>query len=193
MAELAERLPELEALAASRDRSAGELLDWMIDALQRTPAGVSEPGRELSESGVSVLKEEGIDPDLLPEGDPLMSSGAAYLTLLDEALSAKQAAARLKVSPSRIRQRLLKQEIYGVKAGRDWRLPAWQFTRARLVPGLDSILPRLSPDLHPLTVQGFFSTPQPELIGTESEPVPPLRWLLDGGDPAVVAALGEDL
>jgi hypothetical protein len=47
-------------------------------------------------------------------------------------------------------------------------------------------------DCHPLAVDGFFHTDQPELeVG--GTVLSPLAWLQQGGDPSVVQALAGDL
>jgi hypothetical protein len=147
--------------------------------------------RELADSELEVLRTEGVDPaggDAQAVGD----SRLAFLELLHRARTAKEASELLGVSQSRVRQRLGARGLYGVKVAGDWRLPAWQFVGGDVVPGLDRVLGRLSPDLHPLTVQGFMLTPQPELA-TAADDLSPLDWLIGGGDPEPVAALGADL
>jgi len=57
-------------------------------------------------------------------------------------------------------------------------------------PGLDRVLALLPTDLHPASVVGFLSTPQPD-ISLDNRPASPLQWLRRGGDMAPVLALIE--
>ena len=55
---------------------------------------------------------------------------------------------------------------------------------------LEAWLPVLPADLHPLSVAGFLTTPQPDLrIG--GRPVSPLEWLRSGGDVDPVLSVAE--
>ncbi len=94
---------------------------------------------------------------------------------------------------SRVRQRLRNRSLYGLKTGGEWRLPAFQFTRAGLVPGIDRVFPRLPKSLSPVAVHRWFHTPSPDLEETEEQgrALTPLQWLLAGNDPDVVAQLGR--
>ncbi len=167
----------------------------MSDALERSPRMLGEPGRELSERETAVLAEEGIDPDVTLVGDPLRESGTAYLRMLADGLGTEEAAAALGVSQSRVRQLLAERRLYGIRPGRGWKLPAWQFRSGGVVPGLSDVLVAMSAELHPLTVQGFLTTPQPELApeGDGGDPLAPIEWLAGGGDPGIVIALAAEL
>ncbi len=101
----------------------------------------------------------------------------------------------LGVDDSRVRQRLTKRSLYGIKLPDGWRLPAFQFDPARpgrLVPGIGRVLPRLDPALHPVAVYRWFTLPNVDLV-LDDTPVSPLDWLRSGGDPTEVAALAADL
>lgn len=179
-------------LAKARGRSVAEVLDWLSDALEQLAPRRDQPDREWTKPELAVLRDEGIDVDEPAETDMAAESARAYLRLLADSLSTAEAARRLGISDSRVRQRAAARQIYGVRAGGAWRFPAWQFTDRGMVPGLDRVLPRLSPALHPLSVTGFLSTPQPELV-IRARTVSPLRWLATGGDPQPVAELAADL
>lgn len=111
-------------------------------------------------------------------------------------LTTHEAAKRLNVNDSRVRQRLAKRSLYGIKAGDEWRLPAFQFARTGLVPGIDRVLPRLPSRLSPIAVYRWLHTPNPDLDdGSEEQgrTLTPLQWLQTGGDPEVVAELAAGL
>jgi hypothetical protein len=98
------------------------------------------------------------------------------------------AASTVGVDPSRIRHRLAAAQLTGWKDRGGWRLPAWQFTNAGVLPGLETVLAAVPDDQPPLVVAAFMSTPQPDLL-LDGEPATPRGWLLATGDPEPVAKL----
>lgn len=160
---------------------------------------VSELGRgaaneaqapELGAAEAALLREGGFErapargTAMLPSDEGAL----AYLLLLEESLDVDAAAALLGVNTSRVRQRLGARTLYGVKDGRGWRLPSFQFAGKRLVPGIDQVLARLAPTLHPVAVERWFSASNVDLA-----PCSPLEWLRRGNDPSVVADLASEL
>lgn len=112
------------------------------------------------------------------------------------ALTAAQAAKRLGVNASRIRQRLAgpRRTLYGIKRDGEWRLSRFQFVRKGLLPGIGDVVAALDPKLHPVVVWRWFTTPNPDLLREgQDEPLSPLDWLRAGGDPDEVSTLAEDL
>ncbi len=184
------------------DRLVADALEEMVP-LHPPP----EASAELSDNELGLLAAGGMRFDPLPSGaeHPLLLTAAQYAALLGSSLSVAQAAAHLEVAESRIRQRLGERTLYGVKLPGSWRLPRFQFvTRGAhrgatpgpargTVPGIERVLPRLAPDLHPLAVVGWFTQPNLDLVvGEEEHSVSPLDWLNAGLPPDVVAGLAED-
>jgi hypothetical protein len=133
---------------------------------------------------------EGPRPTELP--DPVAELAVAHAALVGSSLTVNQAAQQLGVDPSRVRQRLQDRTLYGFKQRGEWRLPAFQFEAQGLLPGLDLVLPRLDPNLHPVVVLRWLTLPCPDLeIG--EQPVSPRDWLRTGGSPSLVAALAAEL
>ncbi len=101
------------------------------------------------------------------------------------------------VNPSRVRQRLGgdPRSLYGIKEGKSWRVPKFQFIGRKPIPGMAEVLPALPRDLHPVEVQRWFSTPHPDLYldPDERRPVAPLDWLRMGRPAEVVADLARNL
>lgn len=67
---------------------------------------------------------------------------AARQALADSGLTCKQAAALLGVREQAITAKIDEGKLIGIKRGREWRLPAWQFVpdnAAGIVPGLDEL------------------------------------------------------
>jgi hypothetical protein len=156
---------------------------------------VTDPGKEFTEEEIMALKEGGLDLSPREAGpDPLARTAATYVALLASALTTKEAAGVLEVGESRVRQRLGERTLYGVKAGRENRLPAFQFEGGKEVPGIAEVLARVDRSLHPVAVLNWFMVPNPDLyLYEEAGPVSPRYWLLSGGDPEVLAHLAEEL
>jgi hypothetical protein len=146
-----------------------------------------------------VLASGGFDtaPLKLEETEPLARTALEYARLLQSSLNVEQAATRLDVNPSRIRQRLAAEPrtLYGVKEGRSWRLPEFQFAGRKLVPGIDQVFAVLPRDLHAVAVQRWFKTPHSDLHADpeEGQSIAPLDWLRTGRSPEVVAELAREI
>lgn len=169
-----------EALLASLEESAVDLTD--------ESAGIPEAELQaLGEAGISL------------EGSPADPSGAAQVALgharfqrfRDEALTAAQAASRLGVSDSRVRQLISSGEVFTIPNSDGHLLPAWQFAGGRLVPGLPDLLKAVD-DVHPLTLASFMTLPDVDLE-VDGQPVSPVEWLLGGGDVETVTDLAAGL
>jgi hypothetical protein len=105
----------------------------------------------------------------------------------------------LGISDSRVRQKRAAGELWAIPDGQSWLFPASQFdvdpetgAPLRQVRGLAEVFKALPPDLHPVAVDGFLHTPQPDLY--QGQPQSPLDWLRDGGDvdAVVVSATAAD-
>ena len=128
------------------------------------------------------------------DNDPLLASQAQYMALLEESLSAAQAAKLLGVDVSRIRQRLRERSLYGIGYQGSWRLPRFQFERRLLIPGLASVLRALPDDLFPLDVIDWFLLPEAELQSDrDAAPLSPRAWLLAGRPVTPVVVLAREL
>jgi hypothetical protein len=159
------------------------------------PAGVDDPAGALSEGDAEALRAVGADlsPRRRREGDPRSSGAAAAVAVLADALTVSQVAERLGIDPSRVRHRLADGGLVGIKRGRGWLVPAWQFgPDGAPLPGLTAVAPSLA-QLHPVVAASFAATPQPELTGPGGRPQSPREWLAGAGDPRPVAALARDL
>jgi hypothetical protein len=120
---------------------------------------------------------------------------AAYERIRATGLSVDDAAGRLGVNASRIRQRLAERSLFGVKDGNSWILPAFQFHAQGAVPGLEVVVRRLPRDIGPVAVARWFDSPNPDLCTRDDEerPMTPLQWLLAGNPPGAAAELAAAL
>ena len=146
-----------------------------------------------------MLASGGLDTSPLRagEGEPLTETALEYARLLQSSLSVEQAAKLLGVNPSRVRQRLTghPRTLYGIKEGKAWRVPRFQFAGRKAVPGVAAVIGALPPDLHPVAVRRWLTTPHPDLRvdAGEARPVAPLEWLRTGRAPEVVADLARGI
>ena len=148
---------------------------------------VGEPAGELADWEVEELRAGGFDlsPVRPDEPDPRAHTVARYAALLSQSLTLAQAAERLGVDPSRLRQRLAAGTLYGIKLGEGWRLPLFQFDGDRLLPNLGRVVSRIPRDAHPLGIANWFERADPDLE-LNGEPVSPREWLRSGGDPDAI-------
>jgi excisionase family DNA binding protein len=177
------------------DDSPSRFLELVRDAAEslRTVPSL-DPGRQLSATEAEVLGRGGfsLKPARRAEARPLSKTVAAYVAMMDDALSVAEAAKRLRVDQSRIRQLLSNGSLYGLKVKGEWRLPRFQFTTRGLVPGVEQVLRALPDDLHPVEVLTWLGSPDPDLeVGERS--LSPLEWLRSGGDPERASAVARDL
>jgi hypothetical protein len=159
----------------------------------------------LPEAELALLRRGGFDVDGAPTPgeDPIARVAAVYAALMKTALSIKVVAAALERNESRIRQRLLERSLIGIRQGRGWLLPLFQFqveahgdqrvVRAT-VPGVERVFPHLVPGLHPVAVWRWFTTPNTELVPEDrDDPLSPRAWLESGRPSGPVADLARDL
>jgi len=184
-----------------------QLAAYVVESVEAMEKGALVPAaEELPEAELEVLESGGfaVKAGAAPEGDPIARAAAAYSALLETALSIKAVAEGLGRNESRIRQRLLQRSFYGIRRGRNWLLPLFQFqvedrqgVRAvkGVVPNVEKVFPALSPELHAVSVWRWFTSPSTELVTDEApdRPVSPRDWLLAGRDPRPVAELARDL
>ncbi len=123
-------------------------------------------------------------------------SARAFVELVRSSLTVRETAKLLNVNPSRIRQRLggHPRTLYGFKIGEEWFVPCFQFDDNTVIPGIDKVIRELDPNLHPLSVARWFTTPNQDLaVGTDDMPLSPLDWLKGGNPPKIPVELAADL
>src|SRR5487761_710626 len=132
-----------------------------------TPPSGRRHAAEFSATELDALRGGGACKDdvvVSTDDDPLIRSQAQYMALLEESLSAAEAAKLLRVDVSRVRQRLRERSLFGLEYEGSWRLPRFQFERRLVIPGLAKVLKALPSDLFPLDVVDWFLLPDPELL-----------------------------
>ncbi|SDC17162.1 DNA-binding protein [Actinokineospora iranica] len=171
-----------------------EFLELVEDAARRLSPATPDPADYFSTEQRDTLSDVGLDltPRRADEVDSRARAVAAQAVLRDSALTVSAAAHAVGVDTSRIRHRLSAGRLAGWKDRGGWRLPAWQFTSAGVLPGLEAVLAAVPDDQPPLVVAAFMTTPQPDLR-INDQPATPRQWLLAGGDPTKVATLASVL
>lgn len=156
-----------------------------------------EPQRDLTTAEVEALRHGGFDleDEVLGEADPLARTAAEYAALIQTSLTIAEAAARLRVETSRIRQRLTARPptLYGIRLESGWRIPEFQFEGDGLLPGWSEVVAALDPELHPISVYRWLTTPTSDLEGRDGRRLSPRDWLRLGYKPSAVAELAADL
>jgi hypothetical protein len=161
----------------------------------------SDPRPDLTEAEAAVLRSGGfvLEPVELGTEDPLAQTVAELAALLQESLPTSEAAARLGVDPSRIRQRLTASppSLYGIRLESGWVVPTFQMEGNKLLPGVAEVVARLDPELHPVAVFRWFHLPTPDLTLERKEEEPlvlsPRDWLRLGLPVKPVAELAGHL
>jgi hypothetical protein len=188
----AEELLEARGITMSME----QLFELMVEQVRQLPelrrqssSGMpTDKVRErLRDTGLTFEPYEG-------DEDPVAASVARYSELLASSLSTKAAAARLDVGASRVRQLLnaTSPGLYGFKDANDsWKIPRFQFGQDGLIRGMKEVLRVLNSDLHPLEVQTWFRTPNPDLLDEEERKLSPLQWLGMGEDIEAVVDIAE--
>jgi hypothetical protein len=150
----------------------------------------------LTASEESALARGGVEP--VSEEDVAVvqaRAASAFQELRASSLTVDDAAARLGVNTSRIRQRLAARSLYGLKDGNTWLLPAFQFVSSGLVPGVGVVVRKMPPDIGALAAARWFTTPNPDLCTRDEDerPLTPLQWLLVGNPPEAAGELAAAL
>src|SRR5713226_3351073 len=173
------------------------LLQWLPPFSPPDARSALPPATQQALHAVGVSTDD-LAPLCPDEPRPDLQAAAEHAGLAASALTVSQAAARLGVDASRIRQRLAARTLFGIRVEGSWRLPLFQFTDdgRSLVTSFGTIAPRLA-DLHPLDVATWFTTPHGDLVGgvagNAEIAVSPREWLLGGGDASDLLPLIDEV
>lgn len=162
-------------------------------AIQRLPTGLyTESAAGLSEGEIALLRAGGLNPETEAGPDPLTATTIEFAALIQTSLDTAEAATRLGVHVSRVRQMLTAGTLYGFQVDGQWRIPPLQFTETGLAPQLGSVLAALDRTLHPVAVCRWLRLPNPDLE-VDGKALGPIAWLSAGYDPEPVRRLAADL
>lgn len=160
-----------------------------VVSVRHQPDASALTDRELAE-----LRVIGLDPevDTAPLQATSARTAAKMAALLADTESVEEAAERMGLHPSRLRQMLSDRSMYGIKDSGEWRLPGFQFVERRLVRNLGAVLRAAPTNLHPIELFNWLTRPDPALL-IAGKSVTPIQWLELGGDPEPVAAFAAEL
>lgn len=158
-----------------------DLLRALADNVSAGPA--SPTWQTMSADQEAALRAAGSFVDeMAPIGERASTTALQRISgLVANALSTDEAAARLGVTPRRVRQRLSNRTLISVKVAKTHKLPAFQFTDAGELPGWDRVAPVFPVTAHPTAIAWCMQTPHPDLT-VGGRPISPTDWLVDGGD-----------
>lgn len=157
-----------------------------------------DPGHSsLTEVEMTALRAAGslVEPEnaLRTEDRPSVRTALRQQDILAEALTAKQVAALLDVTDSRVRQRSGDGTLFAIPGagrgrGSGLRFPRFQFTDRGELPGWGTVSRALPENANPVAVEHFLTHAHPDLGDGE---LTPAQWLAAGKPAEPVAALAE--
>jgi hypothetical protein len=175
----------------------GEFVAALADFADRAgPLAVVDirPGDYFGDRQQVALRKLGasLAPLRASELGPIAGLAVAHAELVAKSLTVGTVAKRLGVDTSRVRQRIYGRSLYAFKPRGTWLVPAFQLDGHALVGGLERVVAELSPELHPVAVSRWFTTPTTDLL-LGDEAVSPIAWLAAGGSAEPVAALAGSI
>lgn len=177
----------------------GPLVEQAIESLERRLYR-PDPSADLTAAEVAALERGGfeLEPARADTAeDPLAQTVVDYAALLETGLSTAEAAELLGVDPSRVRQMLTADppRLYGIRTASGWCLPSFQFDGERPLAGAGEVLGRIDPELHPVSVFRWFTSPHSDLVDERLSPRPlsPREWLQLGLPVETAAELAAGL
>lgn len=170
----------------------------MVDSMLATlPVGRAEErsASEFTEGEAAVLREGGMTFDASSYGGQVSRTASKHAAIMASALTVREAAALLGVSEGRVRQKVSAGSLYSARVRGERRLPRFQFSEGGEVPGMGEVARSVPGGVHPVALQNFFMSPNPDLYldAEEEVPVSPRDWLLSGGAPEAVIPMAREL
>jgi hypothetical protein len=119
---------------------------------------------------------------------------STFLDLFNQADTPAELAKKLKLDPSRIRQRIRDRSLLAIELNGEKRVPHFQFEGKVEIPGLPRLLAAAGEQMPALAFAMWFLTPTADLaVGEDDTPISPREWLLRTGDVESVLAVMDDL
>lgn len=119
---------------------------------------------------------------------------STFLDLFNQADTPAQLAKKLKLDPSRIRQRIRDRSLLAIELNGEKRVPHFQFEGNVEIPGLPRLLAAAGEQMPTLSFAMWFLTPTADLAaGEDDAPISPRERLLRTGDVESVLAILDDL
>jgi hypothetical protein len=176
----------------------GDVRNMIVHSIGTLPVGIvgSEPARQFASEESEVLRRGGLTLEAYEGTDDAATRTAEqYATMMSLALTEDEVQRVLGVKSSRVRQRIADRSLYAIAVGKERRFPQVQFHEGDLVPGVGKVLKALPEDLHPVEVESWLMSPNPDLLagGEEGEALSPREWLISGGSASVLVSMAREL
>lgn len=173
------------------DMDERQAMELIAAALAAVPSATPSPS-PLTPDEAAIYDDAGMVEDFQALQQQAADSAARFVALLATAIPVTEAAARIGVSRSRMQQMIAARDVWALRQGSRWVLPAIQFDDDRLVAGWSTVARELPESAHPLEILGLLTAAQPELhMGGRSLSV--IDWLRGGGSPLAAASLAAGL
>jgi hypothetical protein len=173
----------VRGIRSTAPEALNEALRVVLDAMPTLLYG--DPTDELTADEQAVLKEGGVNLAASPTRDPLAETAVQYAAIIESSLSTKEAAARLGMPQSQVRQMMARRTLYSILLNNRRYIPIFQFEKnGKLVDNITKVNAALPTDLHPVEVYEWYSEPDAELfVGDDIDAtMSPLTWLRNGFD-----------
>ncbi len=173
----------VRGLAPTAPESLNKVLRRVLDAMPTMLYG--ETGTELTVAERQVLTDAGVDLNAEPREDPLAMTAALFAAIIETSVTTDEAANRLDMRQSRVRQMIARGTLYSVLLDNRRYIPLFQFEKnGGLIPNITKVNAALPGDLHAVDVYDWYTKPDPDLfVGDDiGASVSPLAWLGSGGD-----------
>ena len=160
-----------------------------VAALSATPV-TRPPAAELTADDAQLVDTAGLSQSYTDAWGSDAEITARIKHLVGTALTSDEVANGLAITTAQVQHKRRARQLWAITDGQSWLFPAPQFETSndghqlRVIRGIGQVLKSRPQDLHPLAVEGFLRTPQPDL--TTDRAVTPLEWLLGGGDISTV-------
>lgn len=181
----------------SLDEIEGDVREMIAHSIVALPVGIvgREPARQFTEEEAEVLKRGGLTlEEYEGKDDAATRTTERYAAMMALALTEDQVQEVLDVKPSRVRQRIADRSLYTIAVGKERRFPRVQFHGRDLVPGIGRVLQALPEDLHPVEVESWLTSPNPDLLaGDEGDVLSPREWLISGGSVSPLLPVAKEL
>lgn len=166
----------------------------VLDAMPTLLYG--EPTEELTAEEQAVLREGGVNLDAIPGRDPLAETAVQYAAIIDSSLTTREAAERLGIRESQVRQMIARRTLYSILLNNRRYIPIFQFEKGgSLVANITKVNAALNSDLHPVEVYDWYTQANSDLfVGDDIDAtMNPLSWLRGGGDVKRLVTLARRL
>jgi len=189
--DLVRRRPGITVREIADELGRIEDINVILHAMRDMELVVSRPAHDREPAAIDALADAWGPPPSEAELADAQRVGevareSALAGALTGALTRDRAAARLGVTPQAVSERMKAAKLVGLRRGREWRFPAWQFGDDAILPGLDEVIDAWPGT--PLALSVWAVTPSVDLDGRT-----PAQALVRRGGPERVLELARAL